>query len=82
MGDKPIKNFVGSSFYEDSELYGPTGGSSAMSVAAPPTGGMPAAEEKESQWEKLQRDSALRRGLKSMQQKGGYGDLPSAGQMA
>lgn len=31
VGDRPIKNFVGSSFYEDSELYGPRGEGSSSS---------------------------------------------------
>ena len=66
-GDRPIKSNVGSSFYRNSELYGPVGGDSATPEAQmPPTGAVPSVEEKESKWEKLQRESALRKGMEAM----------------
>lgn len=83
-GDRPIKNFVGSSFYEDSELYGPADDSSAMSVAQmPPTVDTPAVEkEGESQWEKLQRKSALRKGMEAMRGQKPVSDNGYAGLVA
>lgn len=66
VGDKPILNWVGKApvgegrFYADSYLYGP--GSSYV----PPKAPVPALADEETDWEKLQRKSALDKAIKSM----------------
>lgn len=67
VGDNPIKGRRGTDFYADSALYG-VGGQMAVEKPEVPTATTPSLDDEEgmSDWEKLQRKSALAKGLRSM----------------
>lgn len=65
VGNRPIESRRGTDFYRDSPLYGAGSLMSAKTDVEPDTA--PSVAPEESAWEKLQRESALKRGMKSMQ---------------
>jgi hypothetical protein len=67
VGASPIESRRGTDFYADSALYG-VGGEMAVKEPKASRAAAPAPDEEDglTEWEKLQRKSALARGLRSM----------------
>ena len=67
VGASPIESRRGTDFYADSALYG-VGGEMAVKVPKVPRATAPSPDDEDglTDWEKLQRKSALARGLRSM----------------